>query len=483
MRAVIYARISKEDQSEYSLDQQIKECKAFIERSGHEFVDMYVEDGVSAKDLNRPKMQELLSDLKERKFDLVVCWKLDRLTRDTVDGLTLIINLFKKKHNVTFVSVTEDIKTETSDDIMMLTIRLSFAQAEREKIRERVAMGQQARAKSGKRNSSAKPYGYNVGEDLALTINEDESVVVKQIFEWFIEGYGKNKICTILNKSGITPPRGGQYWLEPTIKTIITNPTFYGANHYKPKNAERIIVENTHESIVSKETWIHANEIMKRKKENLMNRSSYEFPFSTVLKCGLCERSYHGKMKTFKLAKIKYPNIQEKEYYRCSGKYRQNSCTASDIMEYKLVKLIFATIEFPIEPIDPNEPIDKPAPNIAKERKRILKELDKSKLAMMNLAKAMASGNIDFDIYTNLRNEEKLKFDNLERSLSELPSDDVTPSSKRLGEIAEEIKNLKQDWGSWSKMKQKQMIQKIFKRIVVNKINGEWRIEEIELNA
>lgn len=482
MRAVVYARISSEEQSVYSLDSQVNECRTFIERLGHECVDVYIDDGYSAKDLNRPRIQDLLEDLQERKFDLVVSWKLDRLTRDTVDGLTLIINLFKKKHGVVFMSATEDIKTETPDDVMMLTIRLSMAQAEREKIRERVTMGQIARAKSGRRNTPAKPYGYDVNEDLSLTINLDEAPIVRQIFEWFIDGYGREKIARILNQSKVPPPRGGELWFEATIKAIIVNPTFYGATHYRPKGKDRILFENTHEPIVSKETWIHANEVKKRRGEGATNLSSYNFAFSTVTKCGVCGRSYHGKLRSVPYRKKKLWQGEDYNYYRCSGKYRQRSCSASDIAEHVLLKMLFDVLEPSVSPFTEEQVSEKPALSSSRERKRITKELEKSKERLTKLAKAMASGNIDFEIYTELRNEEKVKVEELEEALRNLPDDAPPPPTRRLSDIADDLLNMSTHWTNWTPEKRKQVIQRTFKQIVINKVEGKWRIEMIELH-
>lgn len=482
MKAVIYARISRDEQSNYSLEEQVKECRKYIENEGHEWVDTYIDDGYSAKDTNRPALQAMLADIPTKKFGLVVIWKLDRLTRDTLDGLTMVKSMFKP-NGIAFASKTEDIDTSTPDGYMMFTIRLSMAQAEREKIRERVILGQTARARSGKRNSSSSPYGYRVVKDLALEIDEDEAYVVKQIFEWYLEGMGKNKIATILNERGVPCPKGGKVWAERSIDQIIMNPTYYGAVHWKRKgmpDSERIIVENAHEPIISKEIWDKTQDYINRRRESWMNQSSYDFPFSTIVKCGICSRSYHGK-NVSRGAELN-AKFKRSRIYRCSGRYRQEKCGSPDIAESNLVKLLFNTIQFNFDEIDENKQVDKETPDAAKEKKRLLKELDKSKERLMKLAKAMSSGHLDFEIYTQLREEEKKKAAMWEEQLNALPSDQST-DTRRLGEIIEELKNLKRDWDSWSHAEQKIRIQKIFKRISIIKVNGQWQVEEIEIHA
>lgn len=474
MKAVVYARISKEEQSSYSLEEQVKECRTYITEKGHEWVDTYIDDGYSAKDMNRPALQSMLNDIKSNRFELLVIWKLDRLTRDTLDGLSMVKNIFRP-NGIEFASKTEDINTSTPDGYMMYTIRLSVAQVEREKTRERVIMGQAARARSGKRNVSKAPYGYTVVDDLALVINDDEAVIVKQVYEWYMEGHGKNKIATMLNDRGVPCAKGGKFWNESAVTQIIENPTYYGAVHWRG-----IVAEGTHTPIISKEVWDKCQDYINRRKESWMNQSSYDFPFSTVVKCAICGRSFHGKKRSKSgHEENKHPHLR---LYRCSGKYRQNNCTISDISERKLVQLIFNTISFEFEDMDQNKTIDKDSPDVIKERKRLQKELDKSKDRLTKLAKAMASGNLDFDIYTQLRDEEKKKAALWEEQLNALPMEQEN-DSRRLGEIVQELRNLKKDWDTWTYAEQKIRVQKIFKRISILKVNGSWQIEEIEIHA
>src|SRR5690242_20651217 len=124
----------------------------------------------------------------------------------------MVTTMFRP-NGIEFVSFTEDIDTSTPDGMMMFTIRLSMAQRERERIAERSSMGQAARARKGLRNSPTRPYGYDINKDLALTVNEEEAEIVRQIFDWFLAGWGRIKIARSLNDQGI-PAKGGGIWYE-----------------------------------------------------------------------------------------------------------------------------------------------------------------------------------------------------------------------------------------------------------------------------
>jgi site-specific DNA recombinase len=475
LRAVIYSRISREDQSNYSLNAQIEDCKAYIERNAHELIEIYIDDGESAKDLLRPRIQDLMNDLKKNKFDLVICWKLDRLTRDTVDGLTLIINLFKKKHNVIFASVTEDIKTETSDDVMMLTIRLSLAQAEREKIRERVTMGQMARAKTGKRNTSAKPYGYNVGEDLSLTIQEEEAEVVREIFGWYVSGHGRNKIATLLNDRHIPSPRGS-IWFELIVGNVIKNPVYKGATHWKRKadtEDKRIIVEGMHEPIISEELWNLAQKIRQRRADNDMNQSNYDFPFSTIIKCGECGRSYHGKQ----LTKVKWGN--KTRHYRCAGKYRQDSCSSSDISEIKLTKLFLDFLQkFEFKSEDMAKPLD--GIDVAKEKKKLEKQIADSKTRRNNYVRAMADNKLKYEDFIMFADEEDTKTKVWQEELNQLLKH-IPSTQKTRSDTMKALSYLHQQWDEMTVIERKINIQRMFHFLVIRKRDGVWGIVAYKL--
>lgn len=475
-KVVIYARISKEDQSAYSIVGQIEACKEYIEREKYELTETYIDDGYSAKNMDRPQLKRMLADMAAKKFDIFVIWRLDRLTRNTLDGLNMVNTIFKR-HNVDFASVTEDIDTSTPDGMMMFTIRLSMAQNEREKIAERASMGQMNRAKDGKRNTSAKPYGYNVGEDLSLTINEEEAEVVRNIYKWYIGGYGRDKIARILNFEERVPSARGGLWRDKIIGDIISNITNIGAVHYKRKNdpeEKRIIRHGAHPPIVSMEVFEAAQKIKQRRRDHDMSLSSYDFPFSSIVKCGECGRSYHGKLKS-----LTPGGKNRTRNYRCSGKYRQDSCSASDIAESKLTTLLLEFIQnIRFETDDPNKPLL--TRDVSKERKKLEKLLADSAARRKNYARAMGDGKMSYEDFSELVEEEQTKMKKWQEELDELLQY-VPDSTRNRKDVLRQLENLSVDWDCLSIQERKANINKLFHFIVIKKRESEWEIVAYKL--
>lgn len=463
MKAVIYARISREKQSEYSLSAQVEECKAYIEKERYELGNVYIDDGFSAKNMDRPQLQQMLTDLRQRKFNMIVIWRLDRLTRDTIDGLNMVRNVFKPS-GVEFASVMEDIDTSTPDGYMMYTFRLSMAQNEREKIAERVSLGQMKRAQDGKRNSPVRPLGYNVGPDLQLTVNEEESETVRKVFEWYTKGWGYNKIAKTLNLEGVSTAYNGT-WDPTRVKQILTNLTYTGVVHYKRKydpEEKRVIAEGQHDAIISKESFELVQRIMNRKSEGKMNTSSADYPFSTVVKCGICGRSYFG-----------YSKSEDRRYYRCRGKQVYPSCKSSEVSEKKLAEMFLAHLEgFHFTSLQPEKPVT--GKDTEREHKRIMKALDEIVTKKKNYTRAMGSGKLDYEMYEELIDEENKRAVALNTELEALGETTDHRITRR--DILNRLNNLKQKWPTMSREERKQRVQDIFEVIVINKQGRDWAI-------
>src|SRR5690554_6076229 len=162
MKARIYIRVSTEDQAKegFSLSAQEEKCKQFIEFNDWTYDGVYKDDGFSGKDLKRPAIQQLLRDIKQREFDALVVYRLDRLTRSVVD-LHYLLDLFDK-HKVMFKSATEPYETTSAIGRLFVSIVGSLAQWERENMIERVKVAMEKRALEGKRNGANPPYGYKL---------------------------------------------------------------------------------------------------------------------------------------------------------------------------------------------------------------------------------------------------------------------------------------------------------------------------------
>ena len=181
MRVAIYVRVSTLEQAKegYSIKAQLKRLKAYAVSQNWKVAETYIDDGESAKDIDRTDLKRMLEDMKNDKFDIVLVYKLDRLTRSVLD-LYKLLETFEK-HNIKFKSATEVYDTTNAMGRLFITLVAALAQWERENLAERVKMGMEQKAREGKWVINVAPFGYDlVGKDY-LKINEDEATVVKEI--------------------------------------------------------------------------------------------------------------------------------------------------------------------------------------------------------------------------------------------------------------------------------------------------------------
>ena len=263
MRCAIYTRKSTDEgleQSFNSLDAQREACEAFIASQKHEgwILDTtpYDDGGWSGGTLERPAVKQLLEDVKVGRIQIIVVYKIDRLTRSLTDFAKLV-EIFDA-HNVTFVSVTQQFNTTTSMGRLTLNVLLSFAQYEREITGERIRDKFAASKAKGIFMGGNIPVGYTLG-DRKLLIDPGYSKVITKIFEAYLRLGSVSKVKTYLQDLDIrTPPRkhrngktsGGKHFSTGHLYQILSNPIYIGQvrHHGKTYNGE-------HEAILPQELW------------------------------------------------------------------------------------------------------------------------------------------------------------------------------------------------------------------------------------
>ncbi len=205
-RCAIYTRKSSEEGLEQefnSLHAQRDAGEAYINSQKHEgwvlMPDYYDDGGFSGGNVERPALQRLVRDVKAGLIDIVVVYKVDRLSRSLAD-FALLVDLFDK-HEVSFVSVTQQFNTTSSMGRLTLNILLSFAQFEREVTSERIRDKFLLSKKKGMWMGGNPPLGYDVNER-KLTVNEKEAELVKLIFRTFVKTRSIIATCETLNQKG-----------------------------------------------------------------------------------------------------------------------------------------------------------------------------------------------------------------------------------------------------------------------------------------
>ncbi|NCB40478.1 MAG: recombinase family protein [Erysipelotrichia bacterium] len=219
MNAIGYIRVSTADQADSGLSLQYQESKirAYAEAMDITLVDVVADAGFSAKSMNRPAIQGIISQIKNKTVDAVIILKLDRLTRSVKD-LGAIVELIEK-NNVALVSVQDSINTSTAAGRLILNVLGSVSQWEREANGERVKAALSVKKGAGERVGTI-PYGFDLAADgVALVENADEQNTLKIIRKLRSEGLSLRKIGAELDKRGISTKKGGK-WQATTIKQL-----------------------------------------------------------------------------------------------------------------------------------------------------------------------------------------------------------------------------------------------------------------------
>ena len=278
LRCAIYTRKSSEEGLEQdfnSLDAQREACEAFIASQKHEgwsiLPEMYDDGGFSGGTIERPAFQRLLMDVGQGKIDVVVVYKVDRLTRSLSD-FAKIVEIFDKR-NVSFVSVTQQFNTTTSMGRLTLNILLSFAQFEREVTGERIRDKIAASKKKGMWMGGLPSLGYDV-KDRRLVINEAEAKTVRHIFQRYTELKSVRLLKADLDARGIvSKPRnasdGTRYGEKPLARgalyLMLQNRIYRGEIVHKDKS-----YPGEHEAIINEALWSEVQAILTENRTDRM---------------------------------------------------------------------------------------------------------------------------------------------------------------------------------------------------------------------
>jgi site-specific DNA recombinase len=253
LRCAVYTRKSTEEGLEMefnSLDAQREACEAYVTSQKAEgwqlHHDRYDDGGFSGGSLERPALKRLMADIAAGRIDVVVVYKIDRLSRSLLDFAKLV-EVFDQ-HKVTFVSVTQSFSTTTSMGRLTLNVLLSFAQFEREVIGERIRDKFLASRKRGMWMGGWAPLGYDV-KDRKLIVNKTEAKVVRTIFERFVVLRSATKLAQELITDGVTSKHG-----KPIDKgflyKLFRNRLYIGDAVHKG-----VSYPGEHDAIVSKQLW------------------------------------------------------------------------------------------------------------------------------------------------------------------------------------------------------------------------------------
>lgn len=287
----IYTRVSSETQvlEGHSLEWQEHDLIEYAKSHNLHIVDKYIEKGISGEEIEtRPQLLRLINDIKNKRIDNILVYKIDRLGRQVLTNAKIYKILFDNKCLLT-TSAYGVIQLDKAYDTFMYNMLSSVSQFEVNNLSERVISGKKQRVRNGLYINSNSVYGYDnyydkYSGDRLLKVNEFESQILKEMFNSYLNGISMNNIAKNLNLKRIPCKRGGK-WCQSTIKQILTNKLYIGIVVYRG-NAKKDYFENKgiHTPIIDEDIFYKVQDLIQSKGKNKVKKSSREYSyFSSVL--------------------------------------------------------------------------------------------------------------------------------------------------------------------------------------------------------
>lgn len=384
MKAAIYIRVSTDEQANegFSIEAQKRRLLAYADSQDWEIAEVYIDDGWSAKDLKRPEMQRMMKDVSNKLFDVVLVYKLDRMTRSSTD-CDQLLKLFEA-NSVKFQSCTESFETRTATGRLFIRLVADIAQWERENTAERVRFGMEQMVMEGRRPGGPIPYGYGKDE----TIIEDEAAVLHLLRTIYMGGDGIKAVAVKLNGMGLL--RRGYKWTAFSVWYSLDNPYYAGKLRYGSKKANGKYASRKKEGVVdlifqdSNHPKIFTWEEYEEHKAEMHRRSFTghskvrEYWFSGVLICGRCGAKMSGRYHQNKRKDGGYNKITS---YMCVSRQTGKGCDMPMFRQELVEKLVMEWIEgISLDHDQIKEvAVTKEISPVESQREILLKELEKVK--------------------------------------------------------------------------------------------------------
>ena len=464
-KVAIYIRLSREDDEDKSESNSVTNQRILLQdylKNKNEFViyDIYIDDGYSGTDFNRPGFQRLLQDMKENKFNTLIVKDLSRLGRNYIEVGNYIEQIFPL-FKIRFIAVNDNIDS-FKDPTSVNNVIVPFKNLMNDEYCRDISMKIRSSFNTKKRNGDFvgawAPYGYikDPKNKYHLIIDEEPAQTVKMIFKMALEGKGRATIAKELNKMGIINPTGYKQkvlnlnytnlsattfgndyaWTNTSISQILKNRVYVGdlvqckervisyKIHKTIKNPKEdwIIVENTHEPIIDRQDFNKIQDILFAR-DTRVEKSGELSMFAGHIRCADCKRAMNKKTLSNKSRQRDY------WYYICST-FRNKSkelCTKHSIRNDKLEQAVLEAIKLQIDLVIEMEEILKEInksntvnlrnSNIENNIKRQELELEKNKKLKKSVYEDWKLGVIDQNEYMEYAEEYAGKIKDIENSL------------------------------------------------------------------
>jgi site-specific DNA recombinase len=373
-KVAAYARVSEEKgRTLHSMSAQVSFYSSYIQKNRQwQYAGVYADEGISGTTDNRTEFRRMLEDCEKGNIDIILTKSISRFARNTVDLLETVRHLKDLGVEVRFEK--EDINSLSEDGELMLTLLASFAQEESRSTSENIKWAIRKKFQQGRPNSF-NVYGYRWNGEQFI-VEPEEAKIVRLIFDNFLNGLSAEQTEVQLEEMGVKSYTGGHF-SNTSIRTILRNEKYTGnmllqkvfiPDHitHKSKNNEGELpqywVENSHEAIISLETYEKVQDEIARRRElgALANPAINTGCFTSKIKCGICGRSFQRSSRSRK-------RDNSYKMWICATRKKGHTCNNKDIPETTLEKVCAEVLE--IEEFDEtlfSEQIEKilvPAPH------------------------------------------------------------------------------------------------------------------------
>jgi len=490
IRVALYIRVSTEEQAKegYSLEAQESVLSKYCNNNDYEIVKKYIDDGKSGKNTDRPELKKLMKDMYKNTFDMVLVWKISRLSRSQRDLLNIVYEF--DKYNVSFSSYSEKFDTNEKTGRLMLQMLGSMAEFERETIVENANLGRVKRAELGFW-SGGRVLGYD-NSSKQIVVNKEEADIVKLIFDMYINGDSLMFILNKLHSLNLKTKKGNKFQVQ-ALRDIITNPVYKGYVRYgrysncsdktkKKLETNYTYVKGQHEPIISEEAFEKAQQIFNNNKFKKQRGKPSSHLLSGLLRCPICG----GKM-SYSYGKPSFHSGRLNNYYACNTYKNKrlcvSNCIRADLLESKVieqVKSIFldkSIIDDIAKEVNNTGLID--INTLKKNSISIENEIATLKVGQSNYIKDYGIGKLKVEHFNELINftDERLSELETEKYNLNIEYEKACNSNVQVTDIFDKFKNFNNFFDAIDCNMKKMLINSLIDKII---LNSDYTIKNIE---
>ncbi|MFC1995018.1 recombinase family protein [Chloroflexota bacterium] len=435
MKAAIYCRVSTDNQEREgtSLQTQLENCLTYCQGKGYD-VSYRFSEVYSGLSLERPELDKLRELVRNDVIDVVVCYSLNRLTRDPGHGVIITQEL--EKHRVKMETVTEDVDNSELGKLISY-IRGYASKLEAEKIRERTTRGKRARAREGRipGGSGTTIYGYDYIKVLQenggrRVINETETKWVRDMYSWLAnEGLSTNAVLYRLRAHN-APTKSGKPWNRRSVQAILTNPSYTGKTYafttvkgrkqFTRPQSDWIEIEGATPAIISQELFDAAQKQLQVNRVKTVTTTKHEYLLRGHIRCRQCGRAFVGGTNV----SVQHNKRYVQRTYRCLGKLKMYAplerCHNKQWSAKKIEGMVWAELE-----------------RYLSNRDLIISEIEKQRQD----AGQLGVFEVELEcVERQLKAADREQHQLLQWAIKDFPADQVEAENKRLNKTKETLK-------------------------------------------